>query len=215
MKTPKRIFAFSVMIFSLLILSCQLAGKAATSVPPTQIPPTTIPGWEKFTSEGIEIWLPESFEGGDLSTDLDLIIQRLRSLGSKYEKIADMIEKNPSLYALWIFDTQIGANNFLTNVAVTKEQVLSTITLDMYLDLSIKNISSLGFITIEQEKVKLEGYEAGRVVLQADEFKAKELLYIIKNKNTMWVITYATGIDEFDTRLPTFEQSAKTINILP
>jgi hypothetical protein len=31
----------------------------------------------------------------------------------------------------------------------------------------------------------------------------------------MWVVTYATGADEFSERLPTFEQSANTLRVEP
>ena len=41
----------------------------------------------------------------------------------------------------------------------------------------------------------------------------KELMYAIKNGNTFWVITYGTGADEFDQRLPEFEKSALTFKV--
>ena len=114
-----------------------------------------------------------------------------------------------------VYDTKIGPTNFLTNVNVVKEKVVSTVTLELYLESSSKQMASYGFKVSEQKIIQLDNYEAGRLVVQADTLKAKEAIYVIKEKNTMWVITYATGTNEFSVRLPTFDQSANTIKIQP
>jgi len=43
----------------------------------------------------------------------------------------------------------------------------------------------------------------------------KEVMYAVKNGNTMWLVTYATGVEEFEERLPVFEQSALTFKVQP
>jgi hypothetical protein len=215
MNQPKRILIFGFLVVGFLILSCKLGGQAGPAPTSTIIPPTPIPGWEKFEGGGVELWLPANFDGGDLTNDLDVIIQHLRSLGPAWDKTADTIEQNPTAFVLWAFDTEIGSNIFLTNVNVTKDQVLSTITMDMYMEAVAKQVSPLGLTVIDQKKVRLENYDAGLIMVQSDELKAKEILYIIKDKNTIWAITYATGMDEFEARLPTFEKSANTFKIQP
>jgi hypothetical protein len=208
MNTPKRTILFFLLAVSILILGCGLGG--GTRAAPT---PTPIPGWEKFSGGGAELWMPERFEGGDLASDLDLIVGRLRSLGSGYEQMADMIEKNPSAFVLMILDTEIGSSGFLTNVNVVKEKVLSTMTLDTYMDLSENQLTPLGFEILAREIVQLDAYQAGKLVIQSDTLKAKEMMYIIKEKNIMWVITYATGNSEYNSQQATFEKSANTIRI--
>ena len=213
MKTNQRAITFFLLAISLLSLSCSLSGKAASTSTP--IHPISIPGWEKFSGAGIELWMPASFEGGDLANDLDVILKQLRALGPEYQKVADMIEQNPESFVLLVYDSKIGATGFLTNVNVTRQQVLSGMKLDAYLDANSSQLGTLGFTVLEQKIVQLDNYEAGRLVIQSDALKAKEVMYIIKVKNTMWITTYTTGISEFSSRLPVFEQSANTIKITP
>jgi hypothetical protein len=215
MNIPKRTIAICLLAISFLILSCSLEGVTGSADKAKTPTPTTIPGWEKFTGGGIELWMPESFEGGDLANDLDVMIERLRSLGPEFEKLAETLEQNPSAIVLLVYDTKISPTGFLTNVNVVKETVVSTVTLDLYLESSSKQMASYGFKVNEQKIIQLDNYESDRLVVQADKLKAKEAIYVIKVKNTMWVITYATGIAEFSARLPTFDQSANTIHIQP
>ena len=49
-----------------------------TEPPAVVVDPALIPGWEKFEARGIEIQLPESFEGGDPSEDLDFLVEKIR-----------------------------------------------------------------------------------------------------------------------------------------
>lgn len=181
----------------------------------TPISPTPIPGWEKFEGGDVELWLPEVFVGGDLTNDLEVIVNNLRSLGSEFDQFADMIEQNPGMFVLLAIDPTLGANRFLTNVNVVKEQVISAITLDTYMDSAVDQFLSLGFTLIDRKIVQLDNYEAGTFVVQAETHGSKAVDYIIKVNNTMWVITYTTSIGEFEERLPMFEQSANTFKIQP
>jgi hypothetical protein len=181
---------------------------------PTPTPaPTSIPGWEKFPGAGVELWLPESFEGGDLSKDLDVITSKLKTLGSDFEQIAASIEQNPSMFAFWAFDSDI-KSNFLTNVNVVTEKVVSAITVDTYMDATEKSLPE-SFKIIDRKTVKLDRYQAGRLIVTVamPNVTAKESIYIIKEDNIMWLITYATSEAEFDTRQPMFEQSANTFTV--
>lgn len=213
MNTRKLTLVLIFLSFSLLDISCAFGSTAKPTLTP--ILTTPIPGWEKFSSGNVELWMPANFDGGDLTNDLDVIIQRMRSFGPEYQKLADMIEKNPSAVTLLVFDTQVGSSGFLTNVNVIKEPVISTMGMQTYLDSTSKQFPSIGFNVIEIGIVQLDNYQAGRLVVQADALKAKEAMYIIKVKSVMWVITYSTGISEFENRLPIFEKSANTIKITP
>ena len=186
---------------------------------PTAVPTQasiTITDWEKFEVPGLEIWLPESYEGGDPAIDLDLIISTLRSLGPDFESVASMIEQNPSMFALWAFDSMVGESGFLTNVNITHEQVFTGMSLDTYIDASVKQLVSYFNVT-EQTKVQLDNYEAGRIIVEAEiaGVQVKEVMYIVKNGNIMWLITYATSMSEFEARFPSFEQSANSFLLVP
>ncbi len=190
-----------------------------TPIPPTAtIQPAiaSIPGWKKFEGSGIELWLPESFEGGDLSQDLDVIVEKLKNLGPDYEGMAKSIEQNPSAFAMWAFDNRVGTSGFLTNVNITNEKVVSAITLEMYAEAVSKQLPA-SMTIVEQKDVVLDRYHAIRMVIEmaVGIVTAKEALYVIKNDNVVWAITYATSKNEYDQKISMFEQSANTFRVQP
>jgi hypothetical protein len=219
----------SILLFCLLplfvALSCKAAQSPQPSSPsepisvsePTSIPVVTntaIPGWEKFESAGIELWMPASFEGGNLAEDLDMIAEKLKGLGSEFDSIAQNIQNNPGMFVIWAFDSKVGPSGALTTVAVTTEKVLSAIPLDTYLDAAIQQLPSQ-FTVVERDIVKVGEHDAGRLVLEMaiNNVMVKEVLYAMKDSNNMWVITCGTSGAEFDTRLPVFEQIVQTFKV--
>jgi hypothetical protein len=224
-KTTVRLLVFLFAAWFVLSCSCSLPLAAAatdTPVPPkatnTPIPATPtgtpIPGWKKFEAEGVEIWLPESFEGGNPSEDLDMIVDRLNSLGPEFETMAQTIEQNPDAFVFWAFDSDIGESGILTNVNIVTQRVVSAITVETYLDMTAQQLPSQ-FRVVERGMVDLEYYTAGRIVVEATILSAevKEVMYLIKHGKSMWGVTYSTGAVEFDARLPMFEQSINTLVI--
>ncbi len=176
---------------------------------------TPIPGWEKFEGRGIELWLPESFDGGDpTSEDLEMIIEGLRSLGPDFDQMAQMVEQNRSVFVIWAFDSELGDSGILTNAIVGTERVPTALKMDTYLDAVTKQLPAQ-FRVDKREIVKLGEYEAGRLVIDftMSGAHAKQLMYTIKDSGTMWSVNYTTGAEEMDQRLPTFEQSIRTFKI--
>lgn len=212
----KLIFTFSILIIT---LACALSpsilpASKPVAVPTIEIMPTSIPGWEKFEANGVELWLPESYDGGNLKEDLQTVVEKIKSLGPEYENMANVIEQNPDMFAIWAFDSNIGASGSLTSTAITFEKVMSVVTIDTYLDAASSQLPA-SFVVTDRQIVKLNGYDAGRLVIEFSitGTNGKELMYAIKNGNTFWVITYGTGADEFDQRLPEFEKSALTFKV--
>ncbi len=162
------------------------------------------------------MWLPDTWVGGDVSRDLEVIIKRMRDLGSNYEGTAQMLEQNRSAFLLWAFDPKVGDSGFLTNVNVITEQVPSTVSMDTYLDAATRQLP-VGFRAIERGLVSIEGYETGRLVLEAalGGQQIKEVIYAVKRETTVWAVTYATSAAEFDRRLPAFEGSIRTFAARP
>ena len=201
---------------------------APTATPTATLEPTTapavasgptatpIPGWKKFEARGIEIWLPGSYEGGDPSQDLDVIVERLRALGPDFAQTAQAIEQNPSAFVLWAFDSHVGDSGLLTSVTVGTERIPSAITIEVYLDMLAKQLPSQ-FRVVEQGIVPLDYYQAGRALIEFSikGVNGKQVMYVIKEGNTIWAVNYTTSADEFDQKLPTFEQSARTFRMRP
>jgi len=211
-------FAVLLLVIVTVVASCFISvlgeglGQATISQPTA----TPIPGWKKFEGGGAELWLPASYEGGDISEDLDVLVERLRALGPDFEQMAQMIEQNPSAFVILAFDSEVGDSGVLTNVSVAIEGVLSVVTLDSYLDAVIKQLPSQ-YRVVERVIVSLDHYQAGRIALEFTVMgvRGKQVTYVIKSGNTVWAVIYGTGADEFDQRLPTFERSIRTFAIQP
>ena len=203
-----------VVILGLLLMSL-MAGCGQSSQPtPTPGPtPTPIPGFKKIEAGGVELWVPENFEGGDLTSgDRELIVERLRSLGPDFASVAQTIEQNPNMFLLFAADTKLSDSGFMTNINVGREKVLSTMSLDTYTDAAIKQLPSQMKVD-KREAVNIGPYQANRLTLDFGTVGAREVLYIIKGDGVMYLTAYATGQKDFDQKLPIFEQSIQTFRI--
>ncbi len=199
----KKFVLVAVSIFVLSLLAG--CGKAAS------VDATPIPGWEKFEGTGMEIWLPDSFEGGSVVENLDEIVTNLRALGVDYAASADYIEQNPNAFALWANDTVVDQNGALTNMNVTTQEVSPLVTIDAFLDAALAQLPA-EFSVVDRSIVDLPNYKAGRILIDVslNEAVTKEVMYVIKDGKSIWVLTYTAGADEFEDRLVDFDQSAAT-----
>jgi cyclophilin family peptidyl-prolyl cis-trans isomerase len=183
--------------------------------PTVQVSESPGPGWAMFEGNQLVMWLPESYTGGNLEEDLDLIVESIRSAGPDFESVAQMIEQNPTTFQFYAFDSEIGPSGFMTNVNVVAEQVPAAMTVETYLDAATGQFPE-AFQIVEQEIVSTERYEeVGRLVIESsiNEVDMKQIQYAIKEGSMMYVVTHSTAASEFEERLPTFEQSIDTFVI--
>jgi hypothetical protein len=216
----------------LAALSCGLpgnAGPAPTAGPPatpaiflptewtpTPAPPTpeVPPGWEEFHAGRVHLWLPGSFEGGDMGAKFEAILDTVKSLGPEFAQTAQMIEQNPDKFVVWAFDTQRGPSGYVTTTNVTKEDVPSDISIEDYLEASL-NAMPEQIKLVDQAVVSLKAFDAGKLVLSSDVqgLRGLSVVYAIRDGDRFWKVTYATGADEFVDRTPTWEQSIRTFRL--
>jgi hypothetical protein len=197
-----------------LIVSLVLVTFAAGCGQAESPQPETAAGWKKFGGAGVDVWLPDSYEGGDLTKDLPVMVEKVRALGPGYEEMARTIERNPGAFRLWAFDAKIGASGGLTNLTLVAEGVPSTVSIETYLGMVGKQLPK-HYRVVEQSVAPLALYNAGRLVMEA-EFggaRVRQVAYVVKSDSTMWVLNYSTPADEFDERLSSFEASAHTFSI--
>jgi hypothetical protein len=228
--------AFALIVIAALLAACgsestpitatapaEAPAVAATDLPPDPTSPPAeasevevAPGYKLFSASGIQVQYPETYEGGDLASDLPSISAKLRALSPEYEPMAAAIEQNPGMFRLWAFDSVVGPEGFLTNANVTTETIPAAMSIATYLDAAKGQFPST-FVITESEVVELNGYETGRLVMEVsmNGRLAKELLYAVKDGPNVWVLAYATGADEYEDRLESFEFSARTFTILP
>lgn len=197
-----------------LVIGCKQPQTSQQTSSPFAGTQTTIPGWKKFEGRGAQLQLPESYNGGDLSQNLDVVVQKLESLGPYYQQVAQSLKQNSSVFALWAFDSKASKSGFLSNVAILTEPVGSTVTTDTYLDLVTKQLPS-EFRVVERKQVTLDRYQAGQIVTEAtmSGVTAKQIIYTIKQGSNMWAVTFTTSAEEFEQRLPSFQQSINTFSV--
>lgn len=188
-----------------------------TATNTTQPSPAGIPDdWQLFTAEGMEIWLPASYVGGNLEEDLPVVIETMRTLGPEYEEMADTIEQNPDLYVIIAADSNVTSSGFLTNITIAAQPVLSSLTLETYLNALEQQFPS-GYRILESSIIELGEYEAGRMIVETEILNAniRIITFLVMDENDLWMITFTTEAGDFDELLPVFEQSASTFRILP
>lgn len=168
-------------------------------------------GWQVMKGQGVSLSLPENYTGGNPSTELDRIAEDLESIEPGYGSRVEAIRQNPEAIALLAFDPNSVESGFLTNVNVTKEQVPEGITVEQFLEAATQQIANQ-YNIINQEVVELDPYQAGKIIAEATvgEVPIKQVFYAIKDENTFWLVTYSTTLEEFDQRLPNFEQSIRS-----
>ncbi len=183
---------------------------------PTPAPPTPdVPAdWKEFHGSRVHLWLPGSFEGGDMGAGFQAIVDRLKSLGPEFAPAAEVLEQNPDVFVLWAYDPLPGPTGYVTNVNVTREDVPEGTSIDDYLDAAIELLPT-SFDLIDRGVVTVGGSEIGKLVLSSSiqGKRGMSVIYSIKEGNRFWNVTYSTGADEFVTRSPVWGRSISTLRL--
>lgn len=216
MKTWKTLLALIFLAsFGLVACSSQPAVVLPTS---TALPPVTpTADWKEMRGNGISIWLPSQYTGGDLGKDAAQISQELQALGSDFADMAKSIKDNQAKYSLFAFDPKADKAANLTYAVAGYTFMPSDQSMEALMNELTTQLPSQ-YKVVEQKQVQYERYSAGRVIVEltiTDTQKIKEAMYIIKDGNSLWQILFAAPSSQFDQRLPTFEQSAQTATFFP
>jgi len=210
----KNLLLVLCLLLPSLVIGCKQPQTSQQTSSPFVGTQTTIPGWKKFEGRGAQLQLPESYKGGDLSQNLDVVVQKLESLGPYYQQVAQSLKQNSSVFALWAYDSKATKSGFLSNAAILTEPVGPAVTTDTYLDLLTKQLPS-EFRVGERKQVRLDRYQAVQIVTEAtiSGVTAKQIIYTIKQGSNMWAVTFTTSAEEFEERLPSFQQSINTFSV--
>jgi hypothetical protein len=163
----------------------------------------------------VSISLPESYKGGNPKTESEKIINQIKEIKPEYaETFRENLQQNPNTILLVAFDDQAKKDGFPTNVNILNIQLPVDTTLQKYLE-TAKKQSNPDYQILQTEIVKINNLDTGRIVAETpfEKGKIKHLSYIIAKGQLFWLITYATNKEEFEQRLPTFEQSISSLVI--
>ena len=194
--------------------------------PPPRITPTPMPGWARFEfADGkAEIWLPESYQGGDTVASQDIVILTLETyIGDDYfiESVKPLITSPEVLF--FAFDTESdGAIRF---VYVVAEQLSPDIiiTMDDYLNVLSDYATAEGTRIVGRDIISLDHYSDVGVLTVENEVPDRTGVYYyitlsthaIRIDNTIWAISFRTGRNEFLEYSSTIDTSLRTFYVNP
>jgi hypothetical protein len=192
------------------------------------------PGWIAIKGEGVALFLPQGFVGGNPGRDLEKIKAQLKAIDPNYEQRLLGITQNPTAVALLAFDTQ-GFNNLgsknqnnqnqdsisnisvPTNINITSQAMPKDATLSSLMDISSQQIAKWYQIS-EQKIIAVNQKEVAKIVATISNGNPtiKQLFYLVPNTNQkkFWIVTYTTLGKDFDRLLPMFTDSIKTLQFL-
>jgi hypothetical protein len=176
---------------------------------PTETP---IPGWSTISGDGVSLWLPDSWQGGNPHDDLDRL---LAGAAPEVRQYAAVLEENRSSINFWAYDTASSGSFHLTNVNIGQEEVDEAVTVDLYMDAIDRNLPESFTVTGRQLMDILES-QGGRIFIDVNVngLVIKEVMYIFKVGNLMWLVTFAAESDVFDAQLPIIEMSMQTLEVV-
>ncbi len=106
---------------------------------------------------------------------------------------------------------------FLPLMTITSFEIDTGQSLDGYLDEIALDQLTDNFSILTRETTVLQGYEAVRLELHGDLTSVEVIMldYYIREGSRGWVISYTAMIEQYDSLLPVFEESASTFRVLP
>jgi hypothetical protein len=178
---------------------------------PTQ---TLIPGWSSIRGDGVSLRLPEIWRGGNLNEDLDQLLVDADGDASVLQQYVKMLEKNREAIHLWAYDTGSTGDFHLTNVNIGQEKVDEAVSVDIYMDAIERNLPQ-DFTIIGRQLMDINGIPGGKIFIDVNMngLLIKEVMYITKIGDVMWLITFAAESDTFEAQLELIELSVQTFEI--
>jgi hypothetical protein len=212
--------AVIVVVTLLLVTNCNFI----TVIEPTSTPQPTPTlqsgapdyGWSLFAGDGVEIWLPDTFIGGNPRTDSHQIAADIEALSTDQGAFIDTIEQNISVFNFIAFDTTDFDNSTLTNLNISLIQDVGDSSVTDFIDLSMSQFPE-EYSVQETGLTTLSGNEAGYIVVIVDSSQddCTCKVNIVKIDNDMWVITYISTSEDYSYWQPIFDQSLQTFTVIP
>jgi len=169
-----------------------------------------------YISRGVQIMLPGSYVLGDIENDLPILIEALSARADPEEaaNTQSLYDQYGDDIMLWAFDSK-SQNNAQTSVIVLRNEEFAGLPLFL-----IKPLTNL-FIgeevdTLEQEIIEINGRDTLRLLTQSDNAGVitVQVYYVFKDSSKLWIVAFFTTLDELDTRLPDFDQSVGSFQVL-
>lgn len=174
----------------------------------------------EFIGSDFELSLPEGWEGGN-KEELDSVVEKLKDIGQ--DQLADKVEASKFDLLFFGYDSEAAASGGNVDDFTITGEPAAFLSLNEYMNLSYKNVAEVyekagyTFNIIEQNVIPFGNYEeVGRVIFEQtiEGIKIKVTQYIIKHDSDFWVLTFTTGLEDFDQNIQTFDNTVETFKII-
>lgn len=206
-------------------LAAQATFQKLPTLTPAPIPTSTpIPDWKSLAGGGVEIWLPQSYAGGDVTQNPQDIFDRMIAAGGNPEfneefKQALLAQE----YLLFAFDTTVDESYFFTTLVLWSEPSEGK-PLDSVIDALVLDLeTSFGYRVVGRGDISLDNFQAERLIMErrvdivgtGKRVYRSTVVYIFAQGETIWTVRFLTDRDQVDARLADFDISASTIRLTP
>jgi hypothetical protein len=186
---------------------------SATVTPPATIVP---PGdWAMFETRGAQIWLPNSFVGGDMTDQRAKTIQKVNKLGKYYKLIVEDMKAAPEDYVMWMLDTGWDKSVIVSTVIVHHQVLTVDTKLEKYIQDELAKLNETPTIN-KNKKMTVLGYETRQLVFQAllGTLEFTCVNYFIKDEADFWRVDYCVAPERYYELYPLIENSMKTFYLV-
>jgi len=200
-------------LLCLLLMAC--SATATIPAPATPVPPTNTPtGTIVIEGGGTSIRLPSTYFGGN-NENLDEVLQKLDDMGSAYKNAANVLKENHNDYIIFAYDSRMGSTTNVTNILIGTFSLAEDITLESQTEALYTSYEDAGGTHITSKTCKYEDYECleFQVTFSTDQYSAQVLQYLIKKGKDAYMLTFSTGISEFEQRYDEFSQDFSSFKI--
>jgi hypothetical protein len=211
-KLKKNHSLFILLLIGFFVSACKSVSEIS-QVPPTAMP---MPGWKIFSSKTVEIWLPETYQGGEPGEYLPILIEKLKN-GDDLQKLSAknfefLLVKKPELLQFSGFS--LGEqNSIISTVFFIKVPITNGETLDEAVDEANKLVESVAKVK-SKANVLLGNHNAIQVVLESNfDTGNNSIIFYLQEGNNIWILNYSIS-QITELKIDEVEQSAKTFKIL-
>ncbi|MEM8640960.1 MAG: hypothetical protein AAGG51_19425 [Cyanobacteria bacterium P01_G01_bin.54] len=172
------------------------------------------PDFQKVAGKNVSLYLPKGYEGGDPQQDIEAVAQQLDAAGEEHKDLSEALRESQQRVMLIAFDSEGDEAGFVTNVNVSLQAAVPGTPLAVFMETMRLNLESQGYAIADTTLSSINGQSVGRLIADVTVGKVElsQLVYVFKNEDGFWLVTYSTAAEEFVERLPEFEQSVITFN---
>jgi hypothetical protein len=203
-----------------------------------EITGTPRPGWTAIKGEGVALFLPQGFVGGNPGRDLDKIKAQLKAIDPNSEQKLLGISQNPTAISLLAFKYDLDtstiepqdkknqsisgnsprANNIATiSVNITNQSLPKEVSLNSMMESNSQKIAKI-YQFSEQKMISIKQQDSARIIatIPNSQPAIKQVFYLIPKaeQKKLWVVTYTVLDKDFDSLLPMFTESIETLQFL-